>query len=177
MKAFDTYIQGLYVITSDTTSDTRGKLNKYFSGSIYYDLSAELNFVESFYSTSKRNVIRGMHFQVPPFDHVKLVHVIRGGVLDVVVDVRKLSPTYGQFYAHILREPDGQAASSMLIDKGLAHGFLSLMDDTIMHYSTTTEYNPGWDMGIRYDSFGFDWKVHDPVISLRDLGFPGLAEI
>jgi dTDP-4-dehydrorhamnose 3,5-epimerase len=126
---------------------------------------------ESYFSISKRNVIRGMHFQLPPNDHEKLVYVPHGAILDVVVDLRKNSPTYGKY---ISIELSDQNKKSIFIPKGFAHGFKSLFDDTITVYNVATEYSSIADSGIHYNSFGFDWEIKHPIVSPRDVKFIGL---
>lgn len=127
--------------------------------------------VEEFFSTSKKNVIRGMHFQLPPDDHAKLVYCIRGSVMDVLVDLRKNSPTYGQTASAVLSLENHH---QYYIPSGVAHGFAALEDDSVMVYKTTTVHSPESDAGIRWDSFGFDWRVSNPIISDRDKAFPAL---
>lgn len=178
MKLVPTHLSGLFVVQADCYIDPRGTFVKYFADSVYSERFPDLHFVESFYSVSKRNVLRGMHLQVPPHDHIKLVQIIKGEVLDVVVDLRKDSPTCGGFYAMILRPGEG-SVTGMLIDKGLAHGFLSLTDDSVLHYSVTTEHNPKYDTGIRFDSFGCSWETQmgTPVVSDRDLSLPRMEDV
>ena len=112
-----------------------------------------------------------MHFQLPPHDHEKLVYVPQGAILDVVIDLRKKSHTYGNY---ISVELSDQNKKSIFIPRGFAHGFKSLLDDTITVYNVTTEYNSTADSGIHYNSFGFDWEVDNPIISRRDSTFVGI---
>ncbi len=127
---------------------------------------------ESFYSTSRRGVLRGMHFQTPPHSHAKLVYCIRGSALDVVVDLRKSSPRYGAAASAELSEKNHQ---QLFIPTGLAHGFLALESDTVLVYMTTTVHSPSHDMGIHWDSFGFDWGTEAPTLSARDARLPTLG--
>jgi dTDP-4-dehydrorhamnose 3,5-epimerase len=114
-----------------------------------------------------------MHFQLPPNDHEKLVFVPSGKIMDVVVDLRKNSPTFQQ---HIAVELSAENKKSIFIPKGLAHGFKSLEDHTMTVYNVATEYNPSSDAGIHYDTFGFDWQTENPILSKRDLEFQSLNE-
>jgi len=128
---------------------------------------------KSYYSISQKNVIRGMHFQRPPYDHIKLVFVTSGSILDVVLDIRKDSSTFGKCFSINLKTSDGQI---LVIPKGLAHGFKSLEDNSIVHYVQTSCYAKDYDDGIRYDSFGLDWECKNPVLSNRDLNFKKFSD-
>ena len=132
-------------------------------------LSNAPHFREQYYSRSRANVLRGMHFQLPPYDHDKLVYCVAGRALDVILDLRRDSETYGQVVSLQLDELKGNGA---YVPRGCAHGFLSLEDDTILFYNLTAEYSPAHDTGILWNTFGFDWPASDPVLSERDSGFP-----
>jgi dTDP-4-dehydrorhamnose 3,5-epimerase/CDP-3, 6-dideoxy-D-glycero-D-glycero-4-hexulose-5-epimerase len=109
-----------------------------------------------------------MHFQVPPVAHEKLVYIINGRIKDVVLDIRKESHTYGQYF---LVELNSERRQGLYIGKGLAHGFHSLKDNTVVEYHTTTPYSSICETGIKFNSFGYNWNVNDPIISDRDLQF------
>ena len=113
-----------------------------------------------------------MHFQLPPSDHEKLVYVPFGEIIDVVLDLRKESITYKQ---HISVKLSSKNKNALFIPKGLAHGFKSLVNDTITVYNVATEYNAEADAGIKFDSFGFDWDNTENIISKRDLSFNNLS--
>ena len=166
-----TFLNDVIIIHNFNFNDERGIFVKTFNKNAFNELSLNFEIRESYYSISKRNVIRGMHFQSPPHDHEKLVYVPQGAILDVVVDLRKKSPTYGKY---ISVELSDQNNKSIFIPKGFAHGFKSLLDNTITVYNVATEYNTTADTGIHYNSFGFDWKVDNPIISQRDSVFSGL---
>lgn len=106
-----------------------------------------------------------MHFQIPPADHEKLVSVSYGAVMDVVLDIRKGSPTYGKAESVVLSAANHYA---LYIPKGFAHGFKSLKNGTIMNYLVATTHSPEHDRAIHWDSIGFDWGIEKPVISKRD---------
>ena len=114
-----------------------------------------------------------MHFQLPPAAHAKLVYCITGRVLDVVLDLRKDSPTFGRSYG---RELSAVNREMFFIPAGFAHGFLALEDNTTMVYQTSTVHSPTHDAGVRWDSFNFDWPVKNPTLSDRDQKFPTLPE-
>jgi len=132
----------------------------------------EVDFREQYYSISKKNVLRGMHFQLPPHDHYKLVTCVEGRILDVVVDLRRSSPTFGQ---HLCVELSGVRADSIYIPSGLAHGFLVLSRRALVLYNVSSLYAPLHDTGIRWDSAGIQWPVVAPQVSERDAVLPPLA--
>lgn len=166
-------IPGVWLIKSSTPHDSRGRFQKTFHEDQFYDHGISFPIRETFFSASKRDVIRGMHLQTPPHEHDKLVSCVQGEALDVLVDVRSSSNTFGRFESYSLSESIGL---SILIPKGVAHGFLSLVDDTILLYQVTTTHHPDSDGGVRFDSFGFAWPCQTPIISERDLGLPDLAD-
>ncbi len=114
-----------------------------------------------------------MHFQLPPADHTKLVYVSRGSILDVVIDIRKASPTYGKAYSVILSEDEDKY---LYIPRGFAHGFLSLADGSIVNYAQTSVYSPTHDCGILATACGVSWPVDNPIFSQRDMNFESLGQ-
>lgn len=165
-----TILEGVYIIHNFNAVDDRGLFVKTFNKNAFEEVNLSINIRESYFSISQKDVIRGMHFQLPPYDHEKLVFVPVGSIIDVVVDLRKNSPTYKK---HFTIELSAENKKSIFIPKGLAHGFKSIVDDTITVYNVSTEYNPNWDSGIHCNSFGFDWQVNNPVLSKRDEAFQG----
>lgn len=172
MKIENTSLEGVYIINNFNALDDRGLFIKTFNQSAFKESNLPLEIKESYFSMSKKNVIRGMHFQLPPDDHVKLVGVASGAILDVVVDLRKESSTYKH---HMPVELSAKNKKSIYIPKGLAHGFKSLEENTITIYNVSTEYNPNSDFGIHYNSFEFDWQIANPIMSKRDIEFQSLA--
>lgn len=168
VKIIDTGISGLKVLESRVFEDSRGKFIKTFNNAFFLEYGLDIQIEESYYSISHKGVIRGMHFQVPPYAHLKLVYVPYGKIIDVVLDIRKSSPTYGDYFDIELSSSN---AKVLIIPKGLAHGFKSLKDNTNVTYMQTSGYAPESDAGINFDSFGYDWKTIDAKISERDLGF------
>ncbi|MDR1884360.1 MAG: dTDP-4-dehydrorhamnose 3,5-epimerase family protein [Prevotella sp.] len=168
MKKNETFIDGLFVLETTNFKDERGSFQKLFNFDFFKENGLETDFCEFYYSISKKDVIRGMHFQLSPFDHAKLVYVSKGKIRDVVVDLRKQSKTYKQFFSI---ELDDISAKYLYIPKGLAHGFLSLEEDTIVNYAQTSCYSKEHDSGIRFDSFSYNWGLDNPVVSGRDLNF------
>ena len=168
-----TTLEGAYLITLDAFEDNRGSFIKTFAETPLKEAGISFTLRESYFSLSKKGVIRGMHFQTPPHQHAKIVFCPQGAILDVIVDLRKASPTYGQYFAQELSAANHKA---YYIPEGFAHGFKSLTDDAMTYYLVSSEYSREHDTGIRYDSFGFDWEVKEPIISPRDLLFVGLGE-
>lgn len=153
--------------------DERGSFLKIFEDDIFKKSGIDFEMNESYFSFSKKGVIRGMHFQNPPYDHCKIVFCPQGAILDVIVDLRKNSPTFSHYLATELSAANRKA---YYIPKGFAHGFKALTDDAVTFYYVSTVYNKDNDTGIRYDSFGFDWDEKSPVISERDLSFLSLKD-
>ena len=169
MELIKTEFEGLFLIKHKVFEDQRGLFIKTYNQDQFKDLGIDLKIKERYFSVSHKNVIRGMHFQLPPDDHIKLVNVIQGSILDVVLDLRKNSKTYGKYFSVSLNVKDGM---TIYIPRGFAHGFLAKEDNSVVEYNQTTGYNANSDSGIRYDSFGFDWANSFPIISSRDLEFP-----
>lgn len=166
-------IPEVYLIHPKCFEDMRGTFIKTFHQDTFKEKNIESNFKESFYSYSKKNVIRGMHFQNPPHDHAKLVYVTQGAVLDVVVDLRRGSPVYGKFFSAELSSENHQL---IYMPKGCAHGYLSTKDNSCVIYMHTTIHAPSADGGIHFESFGFDWGVGNPIVSDRDRSFRPLDD-
>jgi dTDP-4-dehydrorhamnose 3,5-epimerase len=172
MKTTTTNLDGVLILEPQVFTDARGEFIKPFHKQTFKDLGIEDTFEESFYSLSNKGVIRGMHFQTPPEDHAKLIYVPYGEILDVIVDLRKNSPTYGQFTSVVLSHENHKM---VYIPKGFAHGFLSLKDGSCTTYLQSTMRSAEHEGGIRFDSFGFDWGVENPITSDRDKQFPTLS--
>lgn len=173
MKVISTEFRDVKIIESNHFADERGSFTKIFNEDEFISMGLQTEYKETYYSVSKRDVIRGMHFQIPPYDHEKLVHVIAGSVVDVVVDLRKGSP---DFKKHIAVTLLSEKRQSIYIPRGFAHGFRALEDNTVVLYQVTSGYHPNCDSGIAYDSIGFDWGTETPSLSKRDQGFIGLEE-
>lgn len=166
-------LSGCYKFNPKVIGDQRGRFVKIFHEPSYATLGLETKFAEEYYSVSHKNVIRGLHFQVPPMDHVKMVYCLEGHALDVVLDLRVGSPTYGQFE---MFELNAINSSSIYIPKGMAHGFCALSENTVMVYKVSTVYSPEHDAGILWNSVGIPWPISEAVLSTRDQSFPTLAD-
>lgn len=173
MRIINELLSGVLLIEPKVFTDSRGNFLKTFHSGIFKELGIPFVPMEEFYSTSHQGVLRGMHFQLPPHDHAKLVYCLRGRVLDVMVDLRKNEPTFGRFATTELSAVD---RCLLYLPTGIAHGFLALEPDSVMVYKTSTVHAPSHDAGIRWDSFGFDWGVADPLISPRDAALPRLVD-
>ena len=146
-------------------SDRRGSFVKIFEANIFRSNAISFQCNEIYFSCSNADTLRGMHFQSPPFDHHKLVSCISGLALDVVLDLRVGSPTFGRYESFQLSESENKA---LLIPSGLAHGFLSLRNSTCLLYLVTSPHTPSHDSGIRWDSFGYSWPGKNFIMSDRD---------
>lgn len=165
-------ITGVRMLRPEALSDPRGRFVKTIEENIFLQHGIPTKFAEQYYSVSSRNVLRGLHFQIPPHDHYKLVTCIEGDVFDVVVDLRKGS-SYGQ---HETFELSGARGDSVFVPSGCAHGFYVRSTHAIMLYNVSTLHAPSHDTGIRWDSVGVAWPSAAPVLSERDAAFVPLAE-
>lgn len=175
MELKELSLEDLYLIKAFSSQDERGNFVKNFHKDFFKDqFIGDFDFRELFYSQSNKDVIRGMHFQTPPRDHSKLVFVMEGSLIDVVIDLRQSSKTFGQ---HHIQKLDYKSNEALIIPTGFAHGFLSLEDNTKMVYLVSKEHSLDHDCGIKWDSFGFKWPCSKPIISERDNSFESLEEI
>ena len=165
-------IDGVYEIHNFSVNDERGVFVKTFNEELFQKIDFKDSFKESYYSSSAKNVIRGMHFQLSPQEHEKLIYVTEGEILDVVVDLRKKSSTFKKFLTIKL----SAFGSSIFIPKGCAHGFLTLSASATVVYNVTTIYSPSNDSGILWNSFGYNWDIEVPIISERDQSFKRLED-
>lgn len=165
-------LPGVKVIELKRFDDLRGSFVKTFSASVIEAAGIEIDMREEFYSVSGKHVLRGMHFQTPPHDHVKVVYCPVGAVLDVLLDLRA-GAGYGRSASIQL---DARTPKLLVIPSGIAHGFLSLSEGSVMVYKTSTEHAPTHDAGIRWDSFGFEWGIEQPVLSARDAAHPAFQD-
>jgi dTDP-4-dehydrorhamnose 3,5-epimerase len=164
-------LPGAYVLRPRIAADERGTFVKTFHLPTFEARGLRTDWQEEYYSSSVRGVIRGMHFQLPPADHAKLVFCVAGAVTDVVVDLRCGSPTEKQ---HRAVELSAESGLGLYIPTGCAHGFVSTSDTSTMWYKVTSVYAPEQDSGIAWDSIGFDWPVVAPFLSERDRGHTAL---
>lgn len=173
MNFQETGIPGLKTFKVLSFLDERGSFNKPFHAPSFEKEGFSAVLREECFSISKKNVLRGMHFQTPPAAHMKLVTCLGGKVLDVAVDIRKGSPAFGM---HFAIELSAENRMGLAIPAGFAHGFLALTDNALVHYLTSWEHVPANDAGIRWDSFGMKWPAENMIISDKDRNLPSLAE-
>ena len=168
MEVIKTKIEGLLIINPKVFADARGYFFESYNETVFKQNGIEANFVQDNQSLSNTGVLRGLHFQAPPFDQGKLVRVINGAVLDVAVDIRNNSPTYGEYVAMELTEEN---KTMFYIPPGFAHGFLTLRDNTIFSYKCTNVYNKASEGCVLWNDkdININWKISNPILSEKDL--------
>ena len=168
MNITKTDIQGLIIIEPQIFKDSRGAFFESWNAKKIKQLGINEDFVQDNQSVSSKGVLRGLHFQNPPYAQAKLVRVIKGSVLDVAVDLRKNSPTYGKHVSVILSEQNNK---SFFIPKGFAHGFLSLEDNTVFNYKCSDYYNKESEGSLLWndEDLKIDWQIDNPLVSEKDL--------
>jgi dTDP-4-dehydrorhamnose 3,5-epimerase len=176
MEIIKTPLEGLLIIKPDVFEDDRGYFFESFNHEKFLQAGLDLKFIQDNESRSKEGVLRGLHFQAPPFAQGKLVRVMRGSVCDVAVDIRKESPTYGKWESIIL---SGQNKWMYWIPPGFAHGFVTLEDDTIFFYKCTNVYSKVSEGSILWNDpdLNISWGIKDPVISDKDRISPRFSEM
>ncbi len=174
MEIIKTKIEGLLIIKPDVFFDERGYFFESFNEQRFIDNELNARFVQDNESKSQKGVLRGLHFQDPPYAQGKLVRVIKGAVLDVAVDLRTNSATYGQWKSIELTEDN---KLMYWIPAGFAHGFLTLQDDTIFSYKCTKPYNKESEGSIQWDDadLNIDWGFDNPIISEKDANSPNFG--
>ena len=155
MKFTKTSIEGLVIIDPTVFGDNRGYFLESYNEKEFKEVIGKVSFVQDNESKSSKGVLRGLHFQKSPFAQAKLVRCIEGKVLDVVVDIRKNSKTYGQYFT---TELSGENKKQVFIPRGFAHGFLVLSDSAIFAYKVDNNYAPEHDAGIRWN---------DPIVNIQ----------
>ena len=177
MEVKKTAIEGVYIIEPRVFEDARGYFFESFSQWEFDEKIGPVTFVQDNESKSSYGVMRGLHFQRPPFTQSKLVRCVKGAVLDVAVDIRKGSPTYGQ---HVAVELTEENHLQFFIPKGFAHGFSVLSETAVFQYKCDEFYHPEADGGIRIldDSLGIDWRIptDHAILSEKDTRHPLLKD-
>jgi dTDP-4-dehydrorhamnose 3,5-epimerase len=178
MEVIQTAIEGLLIIQPRVFEDERGYFLETFSLKTFEEKVAKTLFVQDNESKSQYGVLRGLHFQKPPFAQAKLVRVVKGCVLDVAVDIRKDSPTFGQ---HLAIELSGENKTQLFIPHGFAHGFAVLSEDAVFQYKCDNYYAPAYEGAIRWDdpALHIDWQLsqNDIILSEKDKNNPLLCDI
>ena len=167
MEFEKTTIEGLFVIKPRVFIDERGYFYESYNKAIFDKNGLDLDFVQDNQSLSHKGVLRGLHFQAPPFAQGKLVRVIQGSVLDVAVDIRPHSPTYGKYESVLL---SGENKTQFWIPPGFAHGFITLEDNTIFYYKCTSPYSKESEGAILWNDpqLNIDWNIEQPIVSSKD---------
>lgn len=177
MKAIQTDIAGVVVLEPRVFGDGRGYFFESFSQREFCGLVGEVNFVQDNESRSSYGVIRGLHYQLPPYTQAKLVRAVEGEVLDVVVDLRKNSATRGKHLSVVL---SAENKRQLFVPRGFAHGFAVLSPQAVFQYKCDHYYAPQYEGGIRFDdpALGIDWKIPeaDRILSEKDKRHKGLDE-
>jgi dTDP-4-dehydrorhamnose 3,5-epimerase len=167
MKFIKTAIPGVFIIEPSVFGDDRGYFLESFNLEKFEENVYPIKFVQDNESKSSKGVLRGLHFQTPPFAQAKLVRCIEGKVIDVVVDIRKGSPTYGK---HLAIELTGDNKRQLFVPRGFAHGFLVLSDSATFAYKVDNTYAPEFDAGIKYDDkeLNINWGITEEEIQLSE---------
>jgi dTDP-4-dehydrorhamnose 3,5-epimerase len=175
MKFVSTEIEGLMIIEPQVYTDDRGNFFESFNENKMLGNGITDLFIQDNQSISHKNVLRGLHFQKPPHQQGKLVRVVKGSVMDVVVDLRFESKTFGRHLSFIL---DDKEKKILWIPKGFAHGFVSLEDETIFMYKVSGYYHPESESGIIYNDheLNINWKIDAPIVSNKDRILPSFKE-
>tara|TARA_B110000503_G_scaffold140908_1_gene233025 strand:+ start:1629 stop:2183 length:555 start_codon:yes stop_codon:yes gene_type:complete len=173
MNFIKTEIPDVYIIEPSVFGDNRGYFLESFNLEKFEENIHPIKFLQDNESKSSKGVLRGLHFQKPPYNQAKLVRCIEGRVLDVVLDIRKGSPTYGK---HLTIELSGENKKQLFVPRGFAHGFLVLSESAVFAYKVDNGYAPAFDAGIRYDDkdLNIDWGLPEQEIqlSLKDKDLP-----
>lgn len=167
MKLLTTPLPQLMIIQPDIFADARGYFYESYNKKAFEKLEINASFVQDNESLSQKNVLRGLHLQQPPYTQGKLVRVIKGAVLDVALDLRKASPTYGQHFSIELNE---QNKTMLYVPEGFAHGFATLEDNTIFSYKCTNFYHKDSELTILWNdpALAINWQVKSPLLSEKD---------
>ena len=177
MKFIETKISDVIIIEPTVFGDVRGYFLESYNQKKFEEVVGKISFVQDNESKSSKGVLRGLHFQKPPFEQAKLVRCIEGEVLDVAVDIRKNSKTYGHHVAVLL---SGQNKRQLFVPRGFAHGFLVLSESATFAYKVDNTYAPEFDAGIRWNDkeLNIQWDIDDSevMISAKDAELPFLSE-
>jgi dTDP-4-dehydrorhamnose 3,5-epimerase len=174
-ERLETKLDGVVLIEPVVHGDERGFMLESYSRDAWAELGVEVEFVQHNHSRSSRGTLRGIHFQTEP-GQAKLVRCARGEILDVAVDLRRRSPTYGQWEAHRL---DDVRHRQLFVPVGFGHGFAVLSETADVCYQVSSYYDPATEAGIAWDDpdVGVDWQVADPLLSERDKSAPKLPDV
>jgi dTDP-4-dehydrorhamnose 3,5-epimerase len=173
LKVNQTNLVDCVQISPKILTDHRGTFVKPFHFDSFKENNLRTDFKEQYYSTSTKGVLRGLHFQTPPKEHVKLVYCVKGEIMDAVVDLRVGSPTYGHYDLFHL---DGEKKNMIYIPEGMAHGFYVSSKEAVVVCLLTSTFSSECDSGIRWDSLNIPWPNCNPILSKKDKELPSLEE-
>jgi dTDP-4-dehydrorhamnose 3,5-epimerase len=175
LKRLPTKLDGVVLLEPVVHGDERGFFVETYRRDLWAEHGVEVGFVQHNHSRSAKGTLRGLHFQTEP-GQAKLLRCARGEIFDVAVDLRRDSPTYGQWEGHLL---DDESHRQLFVPVGFAHGFAVLSDLADVTYLCSSTYDPATESGIAWDDpeVGIEWPVGDPLVSERDRGAPTLAEV
>jgi dTDP-4-dehydrorhamnose 3,5-epimerase len=175
MQIIPTGFDGLVEIIPSVYHDQRGWFFEFFKESTFKEAGFNYSFNQENISFSKKGVIRGLHFQRAPYEQAKLVAVLQGSILDIVVDIRSGSPTFGKTFSLVL---NAEKHNMLMVPEGFAHGFAAL-EDSLFMYKCTNQYNKESECGIRWDDpqLNITWPFSNPILSEKDSGLPTLDEL
>ncbi len=175
MKVIETDIEGVFILEPRVFGDSRGYFFESFSQKEFEEQVRKIVFVQDNESKSSYGVVRGLHYQLPPYTQAKLVRVVKGCVLDVAVDLRKASPTFGK---HVSTELSEENKRQLFVPRGFAHGFAVLSEEAVFQYKCDNYYAPDYEGGVQFDDpvLGIDWKVpkEKMILSAKDIVRDGL---
>ena len=174
-RRLETKLDGVVLVEPEVHGDDRGFLLESFNDERWRELGVDTDFVQDNHSRSRRGTLRGIHFQLRP-GQAKLVRCVRGRIWDVAVDLRRDSPSYGEWEGH---ELDDQRHLQLFVPAGFGHGFCVLSDEADVSYKLSSHFDPDTEAGIAWDDpeVGIEWPLADPITSERDRTAPRLAEI
>ena len=167
MQIKKTEFKGLLIIQPDVYTDDRGYFTEWYNQKTFKDILPPESFVQDNESLSRKHVLRGLHFQHPPYAQAKLLRVIHGSILDVVVDLRKEEPTFGKHFSYTLTS---ESKELLFIPEGFAHGFLSLEDQTLIQYKCSDFYQKSAEDALRWNDpdLKINWEIDSPLLSEKD---------
>ncbi|KAB2914948.1 MAG: dTDP-4-dehydrorhamnose 3,5-epimerase [Bacteroidetes bacterium] len=176
MDVIKIFMDGPLVLQPKVFYDERGYFYESYNADAFNNAGIPDVFVQDNQSLSQKGALRGLHFQAPPYAQGKLVRVIKGAVYDVIVDVRKDSPTYGKHYGIELTEEN---FTMFWVPPGFAHGFVTLKDNTIFTYKCTNVYNKASEGGLLWSdpALGIDWNIENPIVSDKDKVLPNFENL
>ena len=178
MNLIKTTIDGLVILNPDIFEDKRGFFMETYNKKNITRLLGDINFVQDNESKSSKGVLRGLHFQEPPFSQAKLIRCLEGEILDVALDLRKESKTYGQFESTLLSDKN---KNIVFIPRGFAHGYVVLSELAIVSYKVDNYYNPNYEKGVLWNDsdLNIDWKIKadEVILSEKDKNLSPLAKI